>query len=72
MGDRNIVDVPGGSCKLDRLARAVVMVGIAVAFDTTLAVQHEHALRVGTFERVFVGFWCGLYVAVAKVNVCSR
>ena len=54
MRDRNVVDIARGTSQLDSLARAVLVIGMAIVFETTLTLYHKHALRVGTSERVFV------------------
>ena len=52
--DGDGVDVASGSCNLDCFARTVVVVGVAGLLNSTLAVEDEHTLGVGTLESVVV------------------
>ena len=64
MRDGDRVDVATGTSYLNGFAWTVGVVGMAVVFHATLAVEDEHALCVGELESLMIRLWWCMHVAI--------
>ena len=67
MRDGDGVDIAGRACDLNRFARAVRVVGVAVVFDAAFTVEDEHLLGVGLLECVTIGLRWLVHIAAKSL-----